>query len=357
MLQVARVMIVFEQACAVGTAPRHVEPYLVFRLVRTVPAAALRRPDLDPGEGFLSRQLPHIVGDAIFVAELLGFEFPAVLVTQDEQHPRIDDGLPFEHVPEIAGRHRDVGEHLEIRFPTDDGAGILFGIRFLLQAADVLPMFEVQGVAEPVPLDLHVHVFRGILGRTGAQAVEAEGVFVTLPFEGVVFAAGVQLTEDQLPVVPAFLLVEVHRHAPAEILHLEGAILIPGGDNAAAEPLPGLVDRVGKDFEYCVLTAFQPVRSEDDRRAFADPVGPFQGGDAVVAVAGLFGGHNLHPSFNVLRASILKGSHSCRKAGMAIACFIPFYFIPFKRPRQVFPPASAAIAAMEPRRRCQQWRP
>ena len=48
--------------------------------------------------------------------------------------------------------------------------------------------------------------------------------------------------------------------------------------------LPGLVDGVGEYFKYGVLAALQPVGAKDDAGALAHPVGPFEGGDGVVAV-------------------------------------------------------------------------
>ena len=74
----------------------------------------------------------------------------------------------------------------------------------------------------------------------------------------VVLAAGVQLAEHQLPVELLLLLVPVHRAAPAEVLHLDGVILIPGDGDQGAVALPGLVDGVGQDLKDRVLTALQP---------------------------------------------------------------------------------------------------
>ena len=281
----------------VGEAEGHVQLNLVLRLVRPVAATALRRPDLHVGEGLLARQFPHIVGDAVFIDELLGVEAAAVLRPENEHQALVDDSLPAQNIPEILNRHRDIGEHLQIWLPADDGAGVPLSVRLLLQAAHVLAPLEMQGVFIPVPAHLHVHVFGGILSGAGAQTVEAQGKLIAFRLVGVVFAASVQLAENQLPVEPLLLLVVVHRHPAAEVLHLDGAVLVPGGHDAAAVALPGLIDGVGQNLEHSVLAALQTVRSEDNTRALAHTVGPFQGGDAVVAVGGLFRCHGFPHSF------------------------------------------------------------
>ena len=144
----------------------------------------------------------------------------------------------------------------------------------LLVEGDVLPLFKPQGVLLLVPVDLHLHVFAGILGGAEPQAVEPQGKLVVVPGVVLVLAPGIQLAEHQLPVVALLVLVIVHRNAPAEVLHLNGAVQIFGDDNGGAVPLPGFVDGVGEDFKHRVLTALQPIGAEDHRRAFAHPVRP-----------------------------------------------------------------------------------
>ncbi len=112
-----------------------------------------------------------------------------------------------------------------------------------MQPPDVLPLFKVEVILEAVPENLHVHVFRGVLGGAGTQAVKAQGVFV-IPL-GVILAPGVELAEDQLPVIALLLGVVVHRAAPTEVLDLDGAIGVLGEDNFFPVAGAGLVDGVG----------------------------------------------------------------------------------------------------------------
>ena len=140
-------------------------------------------------------------------------------------------------------------------------------------------------------MHLHVHVFRGILGGTGAQAVQSQRKLIAFALVGVVFTAGVQLAEDQLPVIAVFFLVKVHRHAAAEVLNLKRSVLITGGDNFITVTLTGFVDGVGQDLEHCVLATLQPVRPENDRGTFPYPIGSFQRGNAFISVVWLFCRH------------------------------------------------------------------
>jgi len=52
--------------------------------------------------------------------------------------------------------------------------------------------------------------------------------------------------------------------------------------------LSRLVNGVGKDLEYGVLTALETVRAEDDRRSGADTFCAFQGGYAFVTIGFFF---------------------------------------------------------------------
>ena len=94
----------------------------------------------------------------------------------------------------------------------------------------------MKRIQETVPLDLHIHIFGGVLGGAGAQPVQTQRIIV-----GVVLAAGIQLAENQLPVIPLLLLVEIHRHAPPEILHLNGIVLVMGDDDAGTVAGPGFI--------------------------------------------------------------------------------------------------------------------
>ena len=134
---------------------------------------------------------------------------------------------------------------------------------------------------EAVPPDVGGHPLAGVLGGAKTQAVQAQGVFIVILARGV-FAAGVHLAEDQLPVVAVLLGVIVHRNAAAAVLHLDAAILEAGEGDAGTVALPGLVDGVGEDLEDGVGAALHPVGAEDDCRAFAHPVGALEADDALV---------------------------------------------------------------------------
>ena len=103
----------------------------------------------------------------------------------------------------------------------------------------------MEGVLEAIPVDYRVKKLRRVLGGAGAQAVQAQGVLIVVPVAVLVLAAGVQLTEHQLPVIPPLRLVPIHGAAPAEVLHLDGPVLVPSDDDQVAVALPGLVDSVG----------------------------------------------------------------------------------------------------------------
>lgn len=95
-----------------------------------------------------------------------------------------------------------------------------FGGLFLHLAVDLAP-FEVEVIFEAVAEDPRIEILRGILRGAGAEAVQAEAVFIIFAGIVVVFAARVHLAEDQLPVVALLLLVPVHRAAAAEVLDLD----------------------------------------------------------------------------------------------------------------------------------------
>ena len=287
-LQPGGVVVVLDDLHRVGEAKGDGELHLVLGLVRPVPAPPLGLPEHGQGEGVLPRQLLHIVLNAVFVLEVGGLELPPHLVAEAEGDPGVDHRLALEHVGVVLHGDVDVGKHVQIRLPAEAGAGLFAGVGLLFQAAHVLALLEVEGVLKAVPVDHRIKVRAGVLGGAGAQAVEAQGVLVVVAVVVVVLAAGVQLAEHQLPVELLLLLVPVHRAAPAEVLHLDGVILIPGDGDQGAVALPGLVDGVGQDLKDRVLTALQPVGAEDHRRALAYPVGPLQGGNGVVSV--IFGG-------------------------------------------------------------------
>ena len=292
MFQKAGVVVVFAQGGLVGEAQRHAELHLVLRLVRPIPAPALRLPVHRLRQGIQTRQLPDVVLDAVLVDELLRLVLSGgCLVFQPEGHAGVDHRLPPHHIPVVVHGDIDIGKHIQVRQPADGGTGTLLiaGLFADLQLARDLAALKVQPVLLPVAPHGHVHIAGGILSGAGAQAIQAQGELVVLAVLVVVLAAGVQLAEHQLPVVAPLLLVPVHGTATALILHLNGEIGKAGHGDEPAIACTGLVDGVGEDLEHGVLAALQPVGAEDDTGPLADPVRPLQTGDTVVVIGFLLG--------------------------------------------------------------------
>ena len=296
MFQPAGVVIILLHIPAIGKAQRHIQLHFVFRLVCAVAPAPLRRPHLHTGQRIVARHLLHIVGDAVFIDKFLRIKAAPVLRAQHKQQIGVDDRLPFQNILIIFQRHGNVGEHLQIRFPTDGGAGILFGVRLLVQPANVFALFKMQGIFIPVAAHLHIHIFRRILGSAGTKAVQAQRKLIVFARIGVVFTACIQLTKHQFPVEPLLFFVEIHRHTAAKILYFDRTVLVTGGHNALAVSLARLVNGVGQYLKHRVFAALQPIRAKNNRRAFAHPGSALQHFDAVVSIFLLFGCHVV-PSF------------------------------------------------------------
>ena len=212
--------------------------------------------------GGLAGQLGHIVGNAVFVGEEGLLKAPLPLVPKAEDHPRVHHRLAVEDVGEVVCGDVRLGEDLQVGQPGDGGARLLPVGGGDLHLSHQASLFKMQVIPLAVPADHHVHKPGGILGGAGAQAIQAQGVFIVVPGGVVILAPGVELTEHQLPVVFSHLFVPVHRAAPAKVLHLNPAVPEPGEDDLLAVALPGLVDGVGEDLEHRVLAALQPVRAE-----------------------------------------------------------------------------------------------
>ena len=208
----------------------------------------------------------------------------AHLIAETEGDALVHHRLTAQHVPVVFHGDVDIGEHQLVRLPVKAGAGLFPVGRLLFQAALVSALFKVQIVPVAVPADGGVKIFRGVLRGACAEAVQAEAVFIIFAGIVVVFAACVHLAEDQLPVVALLLLVPVHGAAAAEVLALDALVEIARQCYNAAIARAGLVDGVRQDLEHRVFAALEPVRAEDHRRPFPDPVLALELGYALVAV-------------------------------------------------------------------------
>ena len=299
MLQEAGVVVVFHHGVLVGKAAGDVQLYLVLGLVCPVPAPAFALPAHRLGEGIQPRQLPNIVGDAVFIEEILRVKGRAVLIAQPEGDPGVYHGLALHHIPVVVRGDADVRKHVQVRQPVDAGAGLALlavGQGAGLHLAHDFAPFKVQGILLALPPHGYIHVAAGVLGGAGAQAVEAQGKLIVFAVFVVIFAAGVELAEYQLPVVAAFLLVPIHRAAPAHVLHLDGEVGKPRDGDEPPMPLPGLVDGVGQYFKYGMLTALQAVGAKDDARTLAHPIRTFEAGNAFVVIGFLCCHRDLLPA-------------------------------------------------------------
>ena len=274
-LQPAGVVIIFRYADLIGKGQGHVDFAFVLWFVRPVPHLFFRLPALHRGQGVLPRQLLHMVGDPVLIIKNRLLKAPACLVAEHEFDSRVDNSLAFDHIQKISYRHVNIGENLKVRLPFDFRAGVLFCVRLLVESAHVFPMLEMERVPEPIPADIHIHIFRCVLGRAQAQAVQAQGILVAFRGSVVIFAAGVQLAEHQLPVVPVLVFIVVHRNTSPVILHLNGAVLKPGQHDLPPKALSRLVNRIGEDLKNRVLASLNAVGAENDRRTFPDPVRAF----------------------------------------------------------------------------------
>ena len=269
---------------------------LHFRPVVRVPAPALRLPIHGHGESIVPHQLLDILLDAVRVAEFFLLKFSAHLIAEAEGDALVYHCLAAQHIPVVFHGDVDIREHLLVRLPVEHGAGLLAVSRLLFQAADISAPLKVQVVAAAIPADGGIEELRGVLGGTGAEAVEAQGILIVLPILAI-FAAGVHLAENQLPVVAFFLFVVIHRAAPSKVLYLHAQVLVAGDDDGVAVALPRLVDGVGEDLKHRMLAALQVIGAKNNGRALTHPILPLQHGDAGIAVLFLlFCCHNSLPA-------------------------------------------------------------
>ena len=156
----------------------------------------------------------------------------------------------------------------------------------------------MQIIPEAISADGGIKVFRSILGSTRTQAVQAQGILIVFAILAIL-AAGIHFTEYQLPVIAFFFFVVVYGTTTAKVFHFHAQVFITGDDDGITVTFPSLVDGVGEDLKHCVLTAFQVIRAENNRRAFADTLLILQHGNTAVAVLFLsFCCHNFYlPNF------------------------------------------------------------
>ena len=174
--------------------------------------------------------LIDIVEDAVFVNVFGNVKFIAVLIAEAEGNTGVYDRLTVENILKKLLGYINIGKHLEVGAPFDSGAGFFAVCRSYRQLltlfADNLALFKMQLVFIPVAPNGNVHVLGRILRCARAEAVQAEGVFIVFALVVCVFAAGVQLAENKLPVKALFVCVPVQRTAAAEVLDLDGFICI-----------------------------------------------------------------------------------------------------------------------------------
>ena len=238
-------MVILGQADLIGKAERRGQLDLVFVLILPVASAPLGAYKIRRGKRLITGNFIYIVDNAVFIKIIGNVEFIAVLVAEAEGHARVHDSLTVQDIAEILLGNVYIGKHLKVGLPADGGAGLFAVCRaygeLLSLPPDHLAFFEVQLVFIPVAPDRNVHVLRRILRCTGAETVQAEGVFVILTLVVGIFAAGIQLAENKLPVISLFVSVPVDRTASAEVLDLYGLVGIAGHCYNIAVSLAGLV--------------------------------------------------------------------------------------------------------------------
>ena len=156
-----------------------------------------------------------------------------------------------------------------------------------LQFAYGFTLGEFDRVHFAAVVGIDLHKFGGILRGAGAETVQPERIAVSCAgVVVVVFAARVQLTVDQLPVVAPLALVVPERDAASEVLDLQGVVAPDRDDDLVAVPFARFVHRVGQNLKKRMLAAFKTVRAEDDCRTLAHAVRALQHGDTLVVICG-----------------------------------------------------------------------
>ena len=238
--------------------------------------------------------LEHVVLDALGIAEVLFGKLAIVAFdAQAEGHVGVDHRLTAHGlaIPIVGNANR--GKDLKIGAPLDSGAGAVLvtglNLECLLLGADNLTLLKVQRVLVAIAPNRDVHVFGGVLGRAGAQAVGAEREVVVATLVVVVFAAGVELAKDEFPVKALLGGVPIERAAAAVILYLDRAIAKSSEGDELAVALARFVNGVGQDLEGGMRATVESVRAKDDGRAQAYALLVLELADTVVTiVCGVF---------------------------------------------------------------------
>ena len=268
--------------------------YVVIGQVLAIATATVGLDKEGLGEVVGTDLLEHVVFDALGIAKILFGKLAIVTFdAQAEGHVGVDHGLAAHGlaIPIVGNANR--GKDLKIGTPFDSGAGAVLvaglNLECLLFGADNLALLKVQGVLVAVAPNRDVHVFGSVLSRAGAQAVGAEREVVVAALVVIVFAAGVELAKDELPVKALLGRVPVERAATAVVLYLDRAIAKSGKGDELAVALARLVNGVGQDLEGGMRAAVEPVRAKDNGGAQAYALLVLELTNTVVAiVCGVF---------------------------------------------------------------------
>ena len=272
--------------------------HAVIRQVVAIATAAVSLDEVRLSQIIVADFLQNVVLDALGVAEFFLGEAFIAFHQQTERYVRVHNRLTTQRFLEPLDRNVDGRKYFQVRTPFNRSTSARFvrglhGKRLFL-GTHHFAFLKMQLIFVTFTPHGNVHVFRSILRCARTQAVRAQRVIVIAALVVVVFAAGIQLAEDKFPVEALFYRVPVKRAAAAVVFHLNGFILENGQRDKVAISLARLVNRVGKDLKYCMLTAVKAVRAKNNRRSQAYALLVFQLSNAVVAVCGRCLCHVLH---------------------------------------------------------------
>ena len=104
-----------------------------------------------------------MINNAVLIDKRLRVKAFAVLVTKNKFNACVYNRLTLHNIYEILGLNVDIGKHVQIGLPGDFCSGVLFGIGFLFQPADILALFKMESIAVSVAADINVHILRAVL--------------------------------------------------------------------------------------------------------------------------------------------------------------------------------------------------